>query len=226
MATFEAKCPECQKEFQAEEDWVGQIGECPSCGKEITIQSEDMQEVVETPKTIQITLKKKPMFKQKPIIRQKQPIAKQEAIPPKDVAPAEPNGESANCNADEKPCAFCGETIKRIAIKCKHCQSDLRSNRMPNINTSHNDAIKSEDVLEPYWMVIAYGSVAVPFIGGWIIVFLSSILYYVWKKDYPIKASRINKHGWIAFFIGQIIGLIIWLIYNSNANYIAHSDRI
>ena len=28
-------------------------------------------------------------------------------------------------NLDEKSCPYCGEAIKMIAIKCKHCQTDL-----------------------------------------------------------------------------------------------------
>jgi hypothetical protein len=28
-------------------------------------------------------------------------------------------------NADTKPCPYCGETIKAVAVRCKHCQADL-----------------------------------------------------------------------------------------------------
>ena len=39
MATLESKCPLCRAAFQAEQEWIGQVGECPSCGKEIKIQA-------------------------------------------------------------------------------------------------------------------------------------------------------------------------------------------
>jgi uncharacterized protein YbjQ (UPF0145 family) len=34
-------------------------------------------------------------------------------------------GEAVRVQSDDIPCPFCAETIKRAAMKCKHCQSDL-----------------------------------------------------------------------------------------------------
>jgi TM2 domain-containing membrane protein YozV len=33
--------------------------------------------------------------------------------------------EPAGAGGDTKPCPFCGEEIKKVAVRCKHCQADL-----------------------------------------------------------------------------------------------------
>src|ERR1700682_5340480 len=68
-----------------------------------------------------------------------------------------------------------------------------------------------EDHLEGYWKAIIWGSVLVPCVGGWVIVLLSSVMYYVWLKQYPHKAKSINRHGWMAWLVGQVLGVLLYL---------------
>lgn len=79
------------------------------------------------------------------------------------------------------------------------------------------EAIKheeTEDKLEGYWLIIVWCSMLIPCLGAWIIVILSSVMYYVWKKDYPNKAKKINLHGWLAWLSGHVVWVCGWILLN------------
>jgi hypothetical protein len=76
----------------------------------------------------------------------------------------------------------------------------------------------AEDRLEGYWKAIIWGSLLIPCLGGWIIVVLSSVMYYVWIGTYPKKAKSINMHGWLAWFTGQAIALAVYLAISALGN--------
>jgi len=66
--------------------------------------------------------------------------------------------------------------------------------------------------LEGFWKAIIWGSLLVPVIGSWIIVIMSSVMYYAWRKEYPKKARSINRHGWMAWGVGLLIWCPVWII--------------
>jgi len=47
------------------------------------------------------------------------------AAPPTTPPPSPPASPPASPPGDTKPCPFCGEEIKKVAVRCKHCQADL-----------------------------------------------------------------------------------------------------
>lgn len=67
------------------------------------------------------------------------------------------------------------------------------------------------DRLEGFWYAIVWLSLLVPFVGTWIIVILSSVMYYVWRREYPTKAKTINLHGWLAFAVGNTVCCLGWM---------------
>lgn len=49
------------------------------------------------------------------------------------------------------------------------------------------------------WLLFAYG-VVLPFGCSLVGAIIASIPYYVWRKDYPLRAKAYNRHVWFGFF--------------------------
>lgn len=100
MSDFTFKCPYCQQSIEAPEEMRGTVSECPSCNVKIKIP---VQQAFPRAKLQSASL---PQPQKKNVFIKK---------------PASPNLASSKTRA----CPFCGEEILSIAIKCKHCSSDL-----------------------------------------------------------------------------------------------------
>lgn len=61
--------------------------------------------------------------------------------------------------SDTKPCPFCGEEIKKVAVRCKHCQADLSKNGEPAPDFKGTEpvaAAKPMDDFEVRFLEFAY----------------------------------------------------------------------
>lgn len=74
------------------------------------------------------------------------------------------------------------------------------------------------DRLEPHWYWIIWGAILVPVVGSWVIVILSSALYYAWRDRYPVRARIINLHGWLAFGAGHLLACLVFLVYRGTGD--------
>lgn len=81
--------------------------------------------------------------------------------------PSDPSSTGAppGASSDTKPCPFCGEEIKKVAVRCKHCQADL--SKSPPVEPATADADfkgtepaspKSMDDFEVRFLEFAYKS--------------------------------------------------------------------
>lgn len=60
--------------------------------------------------------------------------------------------------SDTKPCPYCGEEIKRVAVRCKHCQADLSKPVEADFKGAQPAAPKPMDDFEVRFLEFAYKS--------------------------------------------------------------------
>ena len=104
MSNLDINCPHCQQELEIPPEMFGDNFDCPSCNGHIQLRQR------------QPKLKPRAPNKFTSILKQKSEQAIKPSEPPS--LPAEPSSKT-------KSCPFCGEEILSIAVKCKHCHSDL-----------------------------------------------------------------------------------------------------
>src|SRR5262245_25196357 len=56
---------------------------------------------------------------------------------------------------DEKACPLCGETIKKVAIRCKHCHADLKATGEADFDRGKS-LVKPENDFEQRFLAFAY----------------------------------------------------------------------
>jgi uncharacterized membrane protein YdcZ (DUF606 family) len=68
-----------------------------------------------------------------------------------------------------------------------------------------------EDRLEGYWYAVVWASLLAPFVGGWAILILTTVLQRRWRPKYPSKARQIGVQGWLAFLAGMALAFFYLL---------------
>ena len=132
MAEFIVKCPHCNAELQAQEEWGGMELDCPVCNEKFVLQNSVREnlEKLNTPSFIFVC-----------------PHCKTQV-----ELPGVMNGQEYECKgcyekstaipAEEKQCPYCRNTIKIQANICKYCKRDVSEVEVGSVTGDLMDFIK------------------------------------------------------------------------------------
>jgi hypothetical protein len=110
-------------------------------------------------------------------------------------------------------CVLCGDPLHGKATETRRGWAHPQCASLGEVT----GATRGADSLSSGWLVLLYVSaVLIPF-GMWIVVIVSSVLFYAWRKEFPTRAKHINRHGWIAWVLGSLAWAAAWVLWSSNA---------
>ncbi len=179
---MKTQCPHCNQEYDVDDQNNGEIVTCEACSQEFVIEPIPEGDDNAPPEAVpEVVRKAEPVMAPRPI-----PEPVPEAIP--EAVP------EAAANPNMMFCRNCGKQIAREAIFCPGC------------GTKYGPV--GEDKLSGGTILILWLLMLIPFVGGILVVLISSILYYVWKGSYPKKAKAVNLHGWLVF----LVSILLWMI--------------
>jgi uncharacterized protein (TIGR03067 family) len=132
--SFEAKCPHCGMEYEAEDEWLGMEADCPGCETRITIEKASNKPalVIETPPPVDTVAS-----------------APAEELPPQEAAAPEPPPNQASSLKikgrdcpDETPtemksCPNCEKPVAVDAIICIECGTNQQTGGTMNTKVSN-----------------------------------------------------------------------------------------
>jgi len=92
---------------------------------------------------------------------------------------------------DEKQCPYCGESIKKVALKCKHCQTDLASGNTKNTNNASSNS-RGEKKSNDFGNAFSALATVLIISFGWLYFYPQHIHYIKFWEDYNSARKEIE----------------------------------